>query len=274
MSGFWKTADSRGSAISILRSVWRTLRLTLHLGYGVALATLVLPGRHGRPREQLISRWSGQILHILNVKLVVSGVRPALDGPASLFVSNHISWLDIWAINAVRCVRFVAKSEVRHWPVIGWLSEKAGVIFIERSRRHDTSRVASVGANALRHGDCLCVFPEGTTSDGTHLHPFRSSLLQSAVDANTKVWPISLQYRLPNGEPNTAVAYAGDTSLMQSMKAILAQPEIVLHMEFAEPLPAGSGNRRELAQQAEAAIVSLAHLQVRGTPGIPVDPQA
>lgn len=227
---------------------------------------LVLPRLQGTRREQLVSHWSAHILRILNVKLTVSGTVPTAEMSAALFVSNHISWLDIWAINTVRTVRFVAKSEVRSWPVIGWLAEQAGVIFIERSRRHDTSRVSGAGASALRGGDCLCVFPEGTTSDGTHLYPFRSSLLQSAVDAGAPVWPIALQYPLPGGSPNTAIAYAGDTSLAQSMKAVLSQREITLHLKFSEPIHPAGRDRRVLAQQAEAAIASLARLPVRATP--------
>jgi len=238
----------------------------LHLGYGVALAVVVLPRLQGARRDRLISGWSAHILHILNVRLIVSGDVPAADAPAALFVSNHISWLDIWAINTVRNVRFVAKSEVRSWPVIGWLSEQAGVIFIERARRHDTSRVAGAGASALRDGHCLCVFPEGTTSDGTHLYPFRSSLLQSAVDAGAPVWPVALQYLLPGGMPNTAIAYAGDTSLAQSMKEILAQREIVLHLKYSEPIAPAGRDRRQLAQQAETAIASVARLPVREVP--------
>lgn len=211
------------------------------------------------------------MLRILNVRLVVEGVVPQRDASAALFVSNHISWLDVWALNAVRTVRFVAKSEVRGWPVIGWLSMRAGVIFIDRARRHDTSRVSGAGAQALRAGDCLCVFPEGTTSDGSYLHPFKSSLLQSAVDAGVPVWPVALRYPLPGGMPNTAVAYAGDTSLVQSMRAILAQREITLHLTFSEPIHSVGCDRRELAQAAEAVIASLVRLPVRAAPEKPSD---
>jgi 1-acyl-sn-glycerol-3-phosphate acyltransferase len=223
---------------------------------------------HGLRREQLVSRWSAHVLRILNVKLTVSGTVPTSETPTALFVANHISWIDIWAINTVRTVRFVAKSEVRSWPVIGWLSEKAGVIFIERARRIDTSRVSGAGANALRQGHCLCVFPEGTTSDGTHIYPFRSSLLQSAVDAGAPVWPITLRYPLPDGSPNTAIAYAGETSMAESMTAILSQQQIHLHLEFADPIHPEGRDRRELARHAEAIIASAARLQVREAPEI------
>lgn len=219
----------------------------------------------------MISRWSAHILHILNVRLIISGSPPAANSAPAMFVANHVSWLDIWAINAVRTVHFVAKSEVRDWPLIGWLAEQAGVIFIERARRRDTSRVASAGAMALRQGQSLCVFPEGTTSDGTHLHPFRSSLLQSAVEAAAPVWPVTIKYLLDDGMPNTRVAYAGDTSLAESMRAILSHREILLHLVFSEPIASLGRDRRELADQAEAVIAAEARLPVRGAPETPCD---
>lgn len=238
------------------------------------MAAVVLPRLKGARRERLIRNWSAHVLRILNVRLEVSGMLPTVDARTALFVANHVSWLDIWAINAVRTVRFVAKSEVRGWPVIGWLSQQAGVIFIERTRRHDTARVADAGTLALQGGDCLCVFPEGTTSDGTHLHPFRSSLLQSAVDADAPVWPVAIRYPQPNGAPNTSIAYAGDTSLAESMLSILGQREIVAHLVFAQPILSHGRDRRELAQAAEEIISSLARLPVRAAPGIPSDPPA
>ncbi|MCX7627328.1 MAG: 1-acyl-sn-glycerol-3-phosphate acyltransferase [Methylophilaceae bacterium] len=253
--------------------LWRLARLGLHFGYGV-VAACVLPWLGQRQRRSLVQSWSAHILHILNVRLQVEGMLPTASHPPALFVANHISWLDIWAINAVHPMRFVAKSEVRAWPIIGWLSEKVGVIFIERGRRHDTARVSGVGAEALRQGHSVCVFAEGTTSDGTHLYPFKSSLLQSAVDAGALVWPIALQYRDTHGRLNTAVAYTGDVTMFQSLCAVLAQREIVVRLIFAEPMPAVQRDRRTLTRAAESAIAALAHLPVRATPETTVDPPA
>lgn len=256
-------------ALSNIRRIWRLSRLALHLGRGVAVAALVLPRLQGVRREQVISDWSAHVLRILNVRMVVTGMPPTADARAVLFVANHVSWLDIWAISTVRGVRFVAKSEMRDWPVIGWLSKKTGVIFIERARRHDTSRVSVAAAAVLRGGDCLCVFPEGTTSDGTHLYPFKSSLLQSAVDTGAPVWPVAVRYPMQDGTPNTAVAYAGDTTMAQSMHAILGLREIVVQLTFAAPILPHGRDRRELAQVAETVISSLVRLPVRAAPGTP-----
>jgi 1-acyl-sn-glycerol-3-phosphate acyltransferase len=254
------------------RRIWRLSRLALHLGYGMAIAALVLPRVQGARRERLISGWSAHVLRILNVRMVVTGMLPTVDARAVLFVANHVSWLDIWAMNTVRGVRFIAKSEMREWPVIGWFSKKAGVLFIERARRHDTSRVSAAAVEVLRGGECLCVFPEGTTSDGTHLYPFKSSLLQSAVDAAAPVWPVAVRYLREDGSPNTAVAYAGDTTMAQSMHAILGQREIVLHLTFAPPILPHGLDRRDLAHSAQQAISSLVRLPVRAAPGTPSGP--
>jgi 1-acyl-sn-glycerol-3-phosphate acyltransferase len=253
------------------RSFWRLSRLALHLGYGIAIAVLVLPHLQGSRRQRVIGTWSAHVLHILKVRLIVTGMLPTVDERAMLFVANHVSWLDIWAINAVRTVRFIAKAELRAWPVIGWLSQQAGTIFIRRARRHDTSRVSVAGAEALRGGDCVCVFPEGTTTDGTCIYPFKSSLLQSAVEAQAPVWPVALRYVRDDGSANTAVAYAGDTTMKQSLWSILGQHEIFAHLTFAQPIQPEGRNRRQLAQAAEEVISSLARLPVRAAPGTASD---
>jgi 1-acyl-sn-glycerol-3-phosphate acyltransferase len=258
----------------LILALWRLSRLVLHLGYGVVTAALILPRLDNDRRNSLIRNWSAHVLRILNVRLEVDGMLPTMDLRPAMFVANHVSWLDIWAISSVRAVRFVAKSEVRSWPVIGWLSEKVGVIFIERARRHDTARVSNAGAEALSAGDSLCVFPEGTTSDGTHIYPFRSSLLQSAVDAAALVWPIALYYPGKNGSPNTDIAYAGDTTFLQSLRAILAQRETTIRLTFAEPINAEGRDRRGLAQTAEDVISSLVRLPVRAAPETAHDLQA
>lgn len=259
--------------MSSIRSLWRLARVLIHLGYGVVISALVLPHLQRRRRERVIGWWARRVLRILHVRLEASGDIPSKDTHAVMFVANHISWLDLWAIDVVRTVRFISKSEVRSWPIIGWLAKKTGTIFIERARRHDTSRVSEAGAEALLDGDCICIFPEGTTTDGTHMRPFKSSLLQSAVNANVPVWPVVVSYPGPDGEPDTGIAYADDTTMAQSMRRILSRKEIVVRLHFISPIRADGRTRRELAQQAEALISSQARLQVRAAPGTASDPQ-
>ncbi|GBG15464.1 1-acyl-sn-glycerol-3-phosphate acyltransferase [Novimethylophilus kurashikiensis] len=238
-----------------------------HLFLGMAIAATLLPRLSPDRRRRLIRWWSGRVLRILNVRLQIKGERPTENLSGVLFVSNHISWLDIWLINAVQPVRFISKSEVRTWPLVGWLAEKVGTLFIERARRRDTSRISNAGTSALQQGDCLCVFPEGTTTDGTCMRPFKSSLLQSAVDSGTAVWPMVVAYPGKNGCPDTGIAYADDISMTQSMREILGRRSIDAVLEFLPPLPSQGLSRRQLSAQAEKVISSAACLGVRAAPG-------
>lgn len=138
-------------------------------------------------RQQAVQNWSRRLLHRLGVALEVHGPLP-LQGPV-LVVSNHLSWLDIVVINAARPCRFVSKSEVKAWPLIGSLVAGAGTLFIERERPRDALRVVHHLAECLQAGDVLAVFPEGTTGDGSAVLPFHANLLQAAVVTGRPVQP-------------------------------------------------------------------------------------
>ena len=133
-----------------------------------------------------------------------------------LIVANHISWLDIFVLNSLQPARFIAKADLRRLPVAGRLIANVGTLFIERERRRDTHTVNRHTVEALARGDVVAVFPEGTTSDGTGLLKFHSSLLQSAVDAKGHVQPIAIRYRTPGDEHCAAPAYVGELSLFGS----------------------------------------------------------
>lgn len=250
--------------------VWRLLRLFVHVLWGMLLATFWLPFLGKKRRDKLVKHWSNTILLILNVKLCVSGAMPPAGTPPAMFVSNHISWLDVWLVNSLLSPRFVAKSEVRSWPFIGWLSKQGGVIFIQRARKQDTLRVSGEAIQVLADGDSLCVFPEGTTTDGSFMVPFRSSLLQAAVDAEVLIRPMALRYPLSDGGVNVDVAYWSDITLWESMLAMVKQPEIAAELIFLLPIPTQGKDRRVLARRAESAIAELLRLPVRAalqTPG-------
>lgn len=249
-----------------LRGFWRLFLLAIHLGCGLVLAALALPVVQRQQRASIIRWWSVRVLRILHVRLEASGIVPPQDLHGAMFVANHISWLDIWAINAVKPMRFISKAEVRDWPIIGWLAEQTGTIFIERARRRDTSRVSGAGTSALLEGDCVCVFPEGTTTYGTCMRPFKSSLLQAAVDADALVWPLVVSYPRPDGEPDTGVSYADDITMAQSLREVLSRKEILVRLNFAAPVRVEGRTRRELAYWAETLISSSARLPVHEEP--------
>ena len=238
----------------------RLLRLALHLAEGVFTTALILPRLSAGKRNARIKRWSGKALAILNIRVIPHGQIPDATTHNTLFVANHISWIDIWAIKQVHPVNFVAKSEVRDWPIIGWLAEKTGTLFIERTRRHDTGRTANNMEQWLQEGKCLCLFPEGTTTNGTELKPFKTGLLQAAINAEAILQPVAIRYPNQDGTPNLAVAYDGDITMPQSMRSVLMQKEIVVELHFAPSFPAHGQERRHLSHLARHAISSLLHL--------------
>lgn len=269
----WERPPNRSNGF-LIRTL-RLARLVLHLLVGVVKAALLLPLVGRARRTELIRRWSVRVLAILNVRLSVKGSVPDLSVAGVMFVANHISWLDIYLLAAVCPVRFVSKSEVRAWPVIGWLAVKIGTLFIERGRRHDTARAGREVVDALRQGDCVAVFPEGTTSNGTLLRPFHASLLQSAITSEARLWPVAIRYVHRDGTANLAPAYVDKMSFGASLFRILDEPELEAEITYLEPLPTQGRSRRELAALAEQAIASALNLTAPGRKsGKPADPPA
>lgn len=232
--------------------IWRGLRLALHLGRGVLTALLILPFCGLAGRDKRVRGWSQQLLRILNLRLQVYGDAPVKGG--HLLLANHISWLDIYALFACVPQRFVAKSEVASWPVIGFLCRRAGTIFIERTQKRDTLRVNQVIGAALAAGGNITIFPEGTTSDGRSLRPFRSPLLQAALDQNAVLQPVCLRYSNEYGMSSRAAAYIDDQSLGQSIARILATRQLIVEVHFLPARKANGADRRQLAREVEAEM--------------------
>ena len=253
---------SRNQA-SYLTRCYRFCRLFVHVVYAVLLVAFFYPHFSKARRALFVKRWSVTLLDILNVRLKVKGDWQAAKPAHSMLAANHVSWLDVFLLYTQHYARFVAKSEMRTWPVFGWLSMKVGTLFIERERRRDTARINQKISQALRDGDCIAVFPEGTTSDGTYLQAFHSSLLEPAVISQSALYPVALRFCDRNGVVNTEVAYVDGTTLMGSLLKILAHQEVCAELIFTKPIPAQGKNRRELARAAEAAIASLLNLSVR-----------
>jgi 1-acyl-sn-glycerol-3-phosphate acyltransferase len=171
-----------------------------------------------------------------------------------LIVANHISWLDIFVLLALQPARFIAKAELRRWPVVGWLSASVGTLFVERERRRHAHSINRDAAHALARGDVVAIFPEGTTTDGTTLLPFKGSLLQPIVDAGGHVQPIAIRYRHPTGGHSDAPAYVGDTTFVASFWRVAGERGIVAELHLAPPRAAHARHRRDLARDAEHAI--------------------
>ncbi len=260
-----------------LTRAYRVGRITVHLLYGVAVAGTVFPFLPTATRTRVVRRWSVRLLRILNVKIRVCGQVPDVSAGNAMLVANHVSWLDIYLLKSVCPARFVAKSEVRSWPVIGWLSHRVGTLFIERSRRHDAARINQEVVSALRDGGRVALFPEGTTSDGSRLRPFHAPLLQPLIHSEGTLWPVGLRFVRHDGSVDTAPAYVDDMTFGESFARVLSQGVIHAELVFAPPISARGKTRRELARHAEQAIASALNLAAPGmrpetTDGLPDAP--
>jgi 1-acyl-sn-glycerol-3-phosphate acyltransferase len=245
-------ASNRPTSLPV--RVARATRLCLHVAEGVATTLVVFPWIGLPRRRELIRRWSVRMLRMLRVEPRFYAV-PAQGLPGNLLiVANHISWLDIFVLNALQPARFVAKAELRRWPVVGWLSKSVGTVFVERARRRHTGSVNRDTAAALRRGDVVAIFPEATATDGTTMLPFKSSLLQPIVDSEGHVQPIAIRYRNADGARSVAPAYAGDTSFITSFWNVTGERSLIAEMHLGAALPAIARHRRELARAAEQAI--------------------
>ena len=239
----------------------RAVRLVLHLFYGGMLA-LFYPSLPVSLQKRIMHRWSIELLDVLHVRLSVDGVTSLKEIKQGLIVANHISWLDVFVMAEVLPMRFVAKAEVRRWPFIGWLCARAGTIFIERNKRSDTIRTNLQAIEHLRSGNCMAIFPEGTTSDGTQVRHFHASLLQPAIDAQTPIYPVAIHYHDKNNKPNFDAAFIDDMSFIESLWKILSSPGLHVRLTPAETIFTHVENRRVLAQEAHRRIAHALSIEL------------
>ncbi|MGC4060320.1 MAG: lysophospholipid acyltransferase family protein [Aquabacterium sp.] len=236
----------------VLLAIWRLLRVWMHVlnAYGLSYTVWPRLDEQGWHNENL--RWSRQLLRILGIELTVSGkARPG----AKLVVSNHVSWLDIVAINSVVPSRFVSKAEVANWPVIGRLVTIAGTLYLVRERRRDAMRVLGLMSQALRDGHTVAVFPEGTTGSGHGVMHFHGNLLQAAIDAQVPVQPVVLRYSDPQHTISPKTAYTGDTTLMQSLWWVVSAKGLRVHATILPLQSVLHADRRALAELLHGQIL-------------------
>ncbi len=233
-------------------ALFRALRLSLHIVYGLLMA-VIYPHLPAAMRRRILRNWSADLLGIFNVRLEAVDLGTLRNG---LTVSNHISWLDIFVLNSVKPMRFVAKSEVRRWPAIGWLCARADTLFIERGNARAAARINRQLGMLMQQGECLAVFPEGTSTDGAQVANFHALLLQPAIDAQVPLHPIAIRYQDENGGRSAAAAYIDDISFGTSLWTLLNTRKLHVRLMPAPALHAADFERRALAQRAHESIAA------------------
>ena len=237
-----------------------------HAATGALILRVIFPRATPTTRRRLVGWWSAKVLRIAGVSIRVHGTPPAAGEIGAMIAANHVSWLDIFALAGVRPTRFIAKAEIRDWPLAGWIAEHGGTIFIRREKRRDTGRISERVREALAEGDCIGLFPEGATTEGDEMLKFHSSLFEPAVANAAHVHPCAIRYERADGTLCREVAYVGELSFMQSFGLVLRQRGVVVTLSFAAPVETVNRTRREVAALAESEIASLLGLAKDRTP--------
>jgi 1-acyl-sn-glycerol-3-phosphate acyltransferase len=233
---------------------WRLLRVLLHGLHGLVIVLARFSAYDAGARHARIRWWSAKLLHVLGIALQAHGTPRA---GAKLVVANHVSWLDVAAIHAVIPeAHFVSKSDVKHWPLVGRLVAGAGTLFIEREKKRDALRVVHQMAEALKSGDTVAVFPEGTTGEGHTPLPFHANLLQAAVATATPVQPVVLRFFDARHAISPVAEFVGDTTLAQSLWRIVCARGLGVDVTILDAQASAHADRRALAEHLRQVIAS------------------
>ena len=211
-------------------------------------------------------RWSqffmARLSNALPFRVTVVGELPATP---MLWVSNHVSWTDIALLGQLTPLSFLSKSEVRGWPVAGWLAVKAGSLFIRRGAG-DSQLIREQMTRHLQQPLPLLMFPEGTTTDGTSVRTFHGRLLSAAIDSRMLLQPVAIRY-LRNGEVDAIAPFMGDDELLSHLLRLFSHEQGEVEIHLLEPLASHAQERAVLAFRAQEAI-----RRVVTAPVTPIDP--
>jgi 1-acyl-sn-glycerol-3-phosphate acyltransferase len=235
------------------RRAARLALLCVHLARGLLIAGLRFPRLSPARRAAEKRRWSRKLLSILAVSVHETNGTPRLPHRCMLAL-NHISWLDIFVIDAVLPATFVAKAEIRSWPVAGWLCTLVGTIYIERGKRAAARHAREAIAKELAQGTLVAVCPEGTTTFGDRLERFHAALFQPAIDVGAVIQPVALRYVDGSGARTDAAGYVGDTSFLGSLWSVLSAPRMTAQIAYTPRFSAADKERRAVAEKAQNAI--------------------
>jgi 1-acyl-sn-glycerol-3-phosphate acyltransferase len=229
--------------------------------------------------------WRAINLNYYRVLRALVGVHVRVVGQpvrdrAVLFVSNHVSWVDIIVLGSLAPIAFIAKREVRSWPLVGITAKLQRTIFVDRKRRHQTAATVADIVHTLHGGTSVVLFAEGTSSDGNHVLPFRSALLGAVKHAaahggeagDVLIQPMSICYTSLHGIPmgrqhRPLVAWYGDLDFMPHIKAFVDRAAVDAVVTYGAPVPAdGATDRKTMTRQLEGTVRRITAATLSGRP--------
>ncbi|HPF72426.1 MAG: lysophospholipid acyltransferase family protein [Lysobacteraceae bacterium] len=244
---------------SPLRYLLRIPLLLLHLLVSLPITLLLINPLSARCMvggerldHRAIRLWSRGLVGIFGMHIRTVG-RPAPGG--TLFVANHVSWIDIEVLHATRMMGFVAKSEISRWPLVGWLARRGGTIYHQRGSNESLSGVLHQMVQRLRDGLGVGVFPEGGTSDGHRIRTFHARIFQAAVVAPSPVQPVALKFGI-DASQQAWVAFGPRENFLENFLRLLGGPSMRVEVHYLETLPAGfDDGRRAMAETCRQRII-------------------
>ena len=241
---------------STFLGIWRAFAVGFFSLVALAEISVTIPfvARSERlhARTAWLQHWSRFACRILGIRVTTRGSMPQ----SGLLVCNHLSYLDVVVLSSIGPCVFVAKRDVAAWPLFGWLAHAAGTIFVDRERRLASADVVDLVREAIAGGSLVVLFPEGTSSDGSTVLPFKSSLLESAVQLRCPVAAAAIEHALEDGSVADEVCYWGDMTLLPHLLNLFSKREIRSKCSFSLP-KIRAGDRKEIAAELREEIVSM-----------------
>ena len=223
----------------------RLFKFFAYVVFGSGIVCVLFPFCSVERRQSVQQWWCQRLCAVLCVH-IEADKQQYVQGAAGIVVANHISWLDILVLNSLMPMRFVAKIEIKKWWLLGYLTARVGTIFINRQRMRGMKGVIQEVWQTVQNGEMVCIFPEGTTTDGMRLLPFKANLLE--VGLHTTIYPIILRYEHA-GKATFAPTYSGSVSLWQSFMRVLKTPNIRARVFHLPPVLHAHQHRRQLAHE-------------------------
>ncbi len=234
------------------------LRLIAAFAKALAILWFQFPRASREQKLAHIQAWSTHVLEAIGVRLSVAPSSAQIgSNNIQLWVANHVSWLDVLVIQALQPCVFVAKSEVRHWPLVGHMAQACGVVFVDRSSSSSARKMVDDVASALHHGYCVAGFPEGTSSEGHDVSLFHANLFEAAIDRGVEVVPLALRYTdARTGLLCMQAAFVGDLGFMQSLHQVIRTSHLTVGVKIGSTLSPQGHSRRTLAHLSHRSVSS------------------